>query len=412
MSAQRSLYRAAMVVDADSVRAAPGALLIEDDRIVASGTPQQIGEAAGAAVREHPDAVIIPALVNAHCHLDLTHIGPLPLGGAFDSWADRIRSQRATEDEAIAASVRRGVELSIAGGTALVGDIAGAESLVPFHELRRSSLRGVSFLEVFGHGRRQQRAIERIVEAVAVQPEEADGVRFGLQPHAPYSCGPDVYRAAAALRRPLATHLAETLEELRFVADADGPLADLLRRLGVWDDSITAVGLHPIDALAETLASIPVLAAHVNYPEPHHLEMLRDWSTTVAYCPRASAYFGHPADDHPPHAYREMLDSGVNVALGTDSIICLDTPDRLSVLDEMRLLHQRDGTDPHRLLAMATINGARALGFEPERFTFRAGPTAGFLAIAIDEDRDEDPLRRALETDRWPEWLLPPVHPA
>jgi cytosine/adenosine deaminase-related metal-dependent hydrolase len=240
------------------------------------------------------------------------------------------------------------------------------------------------------------------------------GVRLGLPPHAPYSCGPDVYRFAAASGLPVATHLAETLEELRFVANADGPLANLLRSIGVWDETITALGGHPIDALADALAAAPFVLAHLNYIEPRHIDRLAQWSIAVAYCPRASAYFGHP---HPgtaefpnttPHRYRDMLAAGINVALGTDSIVCLNTPDRISVLDEMRLLHERDDADARTLLRMATTNGARALGFDPDLVTFAPGTTAGVLALPIDPASSVDPLTQALRSDAAPTWLTGP----
>lgn len=397
-----------MIVDADRIRAAPGALLVEGGQIVAAGSPQAIGRPADVRVVETPRSVLVPGLVNAHCHLDLSHIDPVACDGSFVDWAEALRRRRATGEAEIAASVRKGIALSRAGGVALVGDIAGVGSRIPLRELRRAGLPGVSFLEVFGIGRRQPKAIQTLRRAVEQIPAEENGVRLGLQPHAPYSCGEDVYRAAASLQRPLATHLAETLEELRFVGNGDGPLADLLIRLGVWDETIRGRAEHPIDALAESLAAVPLLAAHLNYVESRHLPMLRRWGLTVAYCPRASTYFGHPQGGREPHRYRSMLDAGVNVALGTDGRLCLDTPDRISVLDDMRLLSRRDGIDPRTLLRMATINGATALGFDAGLVTFDPGPTLGVLALAIEPDRRDDPLAQAMCRDDAPRWIVGP----
>ncbi|MCA9291150.1 MAG: amidohydrolase family protein, partial [Phycisphaerales bacterium] len=106
-----------------------------------------------------------------------------------------------------------------------------------------------------------------------------------------------------------------------------------------------------------------------------------------------------------PHAYRSMLAGGVNVALGTDSILCLDTPDRISTLDEMRLLRRRDGTDPVTLLAMATIHGARALGFDEGLVEFSPGPMLGVLAV---DGAGDDPLDAALRGNAPPRWVAGP----
>ncbi|MHC4128678.1 MAG: amidohydrolase family protein [Planctomycetota bacterium] len=344
----------------------------------------------------------MPALVNAHCHLDLTDVGPLTFDGDFVGWIDQVRRRRPAEGEAVAAAVRRGIGLCRAGGTAIVGDIAGAGSLEPCRELAAAAMAGVSFLEVIGIGRGEAPALEALA-GMPAPGRPAGALRLGISPHAPYSCGPAVYRAAAGLGLPMATHLAETPQELQFVDAAEGPLADFLRNLGLWDDRIAAHHVHPVDHLAEVLAARPVLAAHLNYIEQRHLSLLAAWNATVAYCPRSSAYFGHP-----PHRYRTMLDAGVNVALGTDGFMCLDTPDRISVLDEMRLLYRRDGTDPVTLLRMATVGGAKGLGFDPGPVTLEPGPTIGLIAAPFDPGSTWDPLRQVLTRDDPPRWIAGP----
>jgi len=397
-----------MVVDADTVCAAPGAMLLRDGAIVAAGAPSAIPPPHDAIAIERDDLLVMPALVNAHCHLDLSHLGPAPFRGDFTEWIDEVRTTRATDDDAIAAATRRGVAFARAGGTALVGDIAGAGSSVPTAILRAEGLSGVSYLEVFGLGRGQGRAIEALRRVAEEAPADADGVRQGLQPHAPYSCGPEVYRAAAALGRPLATHLAESPEEERFTRHGTGPLAEMLGRLGVWDGSIDAPGGHPVDAVLEWLDGQPCVAAHGNYLEPAHVARLAAAGVSIAYCPRASAYFGHPRDGAAPHAYRALLAAGVNVVLGTDSLACLDTADRISVLDEIRFLHRRDGADARLLLRMATTSGARALGFDSASFDFRPGTSAGVIAVSVDRGA-ADPLVAALASDSAPAWVTEPA---
>jgi cytosine/adenosine deaminase-related metal-dependent hydrolase len=240
--------------------------------------------------------------------------------------------------------------------------------------------------------------------AVGSLPSLERGVKLGVQPHAPYSCGPDVYRAAAALGLPLATHLAETLEELEFIDRAAGPLADMLRDFGVWDETISGSGQHPIDHVLTLIDGQPLLAAHLNYIGDRHLDLLAHAPISIAYCPRASTYFGHPS-----HRYRDMLAHGINVALGTDSILCLHTPERISVLDEMRHLHRRDATDPATLLRMATINGARTLGVHESLVTLAHGESAGLLAVKVDLRDHRDALAQVLCNDHAPRWLLGPM---
>lgn len=397
---RRRLIRAAQVVDAAGVDARPGVLLLDRRRIVAAGAPEAVGAVdADVEVVDLPGSVVMPGLVNTHVHLDLSAMGPLPFDGDFPAWLARVRDDRPANDAAITSSVRLGVDLARAGGTVAVGDIAGVGSLAAITALGAMGLRGVAFLEVFGLGRRQAAAIEAMRQAVRLFPDAGD-LRLGLQPHAPYSCGPEVYTAAAALGRPLATHLAESPEEIEFVAAATGPLAEMIRDFGLWDEAITATGAHPVDHVLDLTGEAPLLAAHVNHVGPAQIERLAAAAVTVAYCPRASAYFGHA--DHP---YRALRAAGVPVALGTDSIVNLDTPDRISVLDEMRLLHRRDGVDPGDLLAMATLVGAAALGVDPDLVTLAPGATAGIIAVDAPEGTGT-PLARALAADAAPQWVV------
>lgn len=350
----------------------PGAILVEGTRILATAGPEGLGPVSDARIIDLPDCIVMPALVNAHCHLDLSHLDPAPYTGDFGDWLDGIRKRRAVSDEAIADAVRRGIGLSRAGGIGVVGDIAGQSSEIPARELRAAGFRGVSYLELIGIGASGDRARATLRQASEWPPPTRNGLCLGLSPHAPYTCGPDLYRSAVALEVPVATHLAETPGEL-----------------------------ESVDQLAEVLAIRPIVAAHVNYAGDHHLELLARTRTTVVFCPRAAAYFHHSA-----HGYRRMIDAGINVALGTDGLLCLDTPDRISVLDDMRLLYRRDGAEPSMLLRMATVAGARGLGLDPDLVTLSPGPVAGLIALRFDPADGRDPLVQVLERDDAPEWVI------
>jgi cytosine/adenosine deaminase-related metal-dependent hydrolase len=242
-----------------------------------------------------------------------------------------------------------------------------------------------------------------------IQECEAAGARvvLGVQPHAPYSAGLELYIEAARLAQQrgyrLSTHLAETEEEIRFVREGAGPFVDLLRELGKWDGSIRATGLHPVQWLEPALKMGPWLLAHCNYVEDAHIEVLARCGASVVYCPVASDYFGH----HRPwrgsvHRYREMLGAGVNVCLGTDSIVCQPADASggasLGVLEQMRHLYRRDGTDPGTLLRMATVNGMRAMGLTEADATLRSGAAAKLVGIPIDLDDPTEPLEQALRS--------------
>ena len=226
---------------------------------------------------------------------------------------------------------------------------------------------------------------------------------MGVQPHAPYSAGPDLYRAALASGLPLSTHLAESMAERELLTRGTGPMRAFLESIGVWSDEVAArfgAARTSVDFLREFVGSgEAIVLAHVNDADDADLELLARSRCSVVYCPRSHEYFGNDVELG-PHRYREMLASGINVALGTDSIINVPEEEshRLSTLDEMRLLWERDGTDPQTLLRMATVNGARALGLNESLFDFSAGEIAGVAAVDVrGTDPTLDPLTRVME---------------
>ena len=396
------LLQAACIADA-STDHRPGALLLHLEQsgatVMAVGHPDQVARAGPTPT--HPielrGATILPGLVNAHTHLDLTHLGPFdhdPAAG-LTPWLGRILNGRLHDEPGIAASVRLGVEKSLAGGVVAVGDIGGVASgqpsLAPWRAFADSPLLGVSFTEFFAIGSGEARglaAVERLIADHADEFAHPTGCRLGLQPHAPYSVSARAYRRTIELARPagvpLSTHLAESLAERQFVASAAGPQRDLLRTIGVWDHALEGEfcrGQHPAEHLQPILAAAPWLVAHVNDATDEAIAILARTGTSVAYCPRSSAYFAAERE-FGPHRYQAMQAAGVNVCLGTDSIVNLDTPDRISVLDEMRLLVRRDGLSPRVALEMGTVRGARALGLDERWFRFEAGQrVAGLVAV-------------------------------
>lgn len=374
-------YLGRAVCDAGGVSAAPGAVAVEQGRVVAAGDPQAVLAACGKDVACHElgDVLLLPGLVNAHTHLDLTDLGYRPFQGEFVAWVEMVMTERPTEASAIRAAVSRGVALNRAAGVLTIGDIAASgESMDAFIA---SALRGVTFFELIGHDASVSD------ETFDVPTPDRPGVRVGWQPHAPYSTPRAVFdfatMAGGEVGHPIATHLAETRQELEFVATGGGVFRTLLEQLGKWNETVAKQygdGRHPVRWLLEgrvfARPQTGWLCAHCNYVDDSHIDLLAQHGASVAYCPRAAEYFGHEG-----HRYRDMLEAGVNVCLGTDSIICSGT---LSVLDEMRRLRQRDGTDASVLLKMATVNGMKALRLNSRDATFADDAAAGLIAVDYD----------------------------
>ncbi|HED53246.1 MAG TPA: hypothetical protein ENJ00_03480 [Phycisphaerales bacterium] len=419
---------ASLSVVGDSLH--PAALLIErsaqDQRILAVGPIAEVGShplARSAKRIDRPGEVLLPAFVNAHTHLDLSHIGPRPHSPAdgFVSWVDFIREHRHQDEAGIRDAVNLGCDLLRRGGVAAVGDIAGAPmgrpSLVPWQTLSKSGLAGVSFLEFFAIGTTEKQRLETLRSMVdALDATVLGRTRLGLQPHAPNTVSPRAYAYAGELAEqhhlPLMTHLAESIEERLFVAEGIGPQVQLVENLGIWSAEAAADfghGLSPVQHLGRVLQRYPFTAVHVNQCSDDDLDLLERTTTRLVYCPRASAYFG--ADLHfGPHRYRDMLDRGLTVALGTDSVVNLPPDDversGLSTLDEARFLYERDHTDPTTLLAMATVHGADTLGMDRSHFSLGVGDSPLAVVSIPVKQEPTDPLVRVLESRASPQFLL------
>jgi len=195
-------------------------------------------------------------------------------------------------------------------------------------------------------------------------------------------------RIARERSLPLATHLAESEHEREFLESHGGPFQEVWSRIGMWEEPVETFHGTPIAfANAIGLLEYPTLLAHVNYCDDDELKLLARGRASVVYCPRTHRYFGHR-----PHRWREMLNAGINVAVGTDS--CASSPN-LNLIDDLRLLHQIAAeVSPDALWQMATIRAARAVQMHEQVGSITVGKRADLIAFDV---QSEDPLAEILQ---------------
>jgi len=401
--------RAGALVDATGLALRPASLLLTRDeqsravgpfawRVAALGGEGHASWsrlACGAATIELPHAVLGPGLVNAHTHLDLTALGPLSAEGGFAAWLSRVRrarEERLASDEAIARSAQLGAELSLRGGVVAVGDIAGRSEPAAVQALARSPLLGVAFLEAFGLADREEDGAQRALRTLEQLGGTTRRVGLGLQPHAPYSAGPGLFRSLArqALQRslPLASHVAESADERRLLRDGEGPLRDLLEALGLWSDAVgrqLRTDGSPVALALEATDQAPRrLFAHCNDVNEQDALRLAEEGVFVAACPRSSLTLGHLSEEDGFGHLRLLGEAGVRLCVATDSVASLPpcSAERLSPLDDALLLLERGVFGPLELLEMLTLAPAEALGLAPQRFAFVPGEVVAGVAVA------------------------------
>ncbi|UCE60628.1 MAG: amidohydrolase family protein [Phycisphaerales bacterium] len=375
------MLKSRFVVPVDAPVIKNGAVVVEEGRISAVGPARDLPH---GGVADYGDAVICPGFVNAHTHLELTSMaGRVPPSEDFAGWlrtlVEMIKTSLCTRED-VQNSVRMGLSQSLAAGVTMVGDVT-RQPVWTREVLAASSIRGVSFGEVIAVGWTRHRLAE-LLEIALSDTHQTDRIRAGVSPHAPYTVEPDALRTCAQQAKEigalLCIHLAETRDEDLFLRKHEGPLADHLRRSGVWDDDMPLAECGPLELVSKTgVLGSSTVAAHANYVSDADIAQISNGGTSVAYCPRTHRAFGHP-----PHRFRDMLAVGINVCIGTDS---LASNPSLSVLDELRFVRRMyPDCPPQTIMEMGTINGAKALGFGDAAGSITVGKHADLVVIPLE----------------------------
>jgi len=359
-----------------------GAVVLDGDRVVELGPRAAIEARHGSSDRL--DSVILPAMVNAHLHLELSHLaGRVPGGTGLVPWIEALVAARALGGE-IEEGMARGAAALRLAGVAAVGDVTNG--LGSARHLARQGLAGTLFHEIYGFT--EGRAAEALRIADEVRGRLGDpgpGLRVARSPHAVYSTHPAT--AAALLRAgPSSIHLAEVPDERRFVAEAAGPFADLVLRLGLPPGALRPFARSPVDAVADHLGAQTLVVHAVDVDEEDRAALRRSGATVVV-CPRSNQHISGRLPDLP-----RLLAAGIPLAVGTDS---LASSPSLSPLEELAVLHRAfPELSPRCLLALAW-NGA-AVG-APDVGRLLPGASPGVLEAPLRGDRPEDPFAWLLE---------------
>ena len=346
----------------------------------------------GAEVIDWGDAVILPGLVNAHSHLELTALHRrLTDFSSFTDWALRlIHERRAWTPEDYRRSTEEGARLALASGTTLIGDIVSGNGR---DALPGGYPRRVVFEETLGLAPDLAEPAMAKIHALFDQAGGGDVRPFqvhAISPHAPYSTSGELYRLAAAFaqsrKAPWTTHAAETSEELRFFETGGGEFREFLTRLGALPENWRTPGAHPVAWLDSLdILGPSCLLAHCNYLDDDAVARIARSKSSVVYCPRSHAFFGHKN-----HPIRRLLDAGIPVALGTDS---LASNDSLSLIDEMRYLYaMRKDLAPGEILRAATVHGAAAFGFADRLGCLSPGFFADMTVLGLPPGMKSDRL--------------------
>jgi cytosine/adenosine deaminase-related metal-dependent hydrolase len=390
------LHRAAWLLPIAGPPIRDGWVLVDRGRIRAVGgpedpvpqTPQLPAKGRGTkgpATRDLRETVaILPGLVNAHTHLELSWMrGKVAPAGALPVWASRLIALRRTVPSESLEPIPEAIRELRAAGTSLIGEVTN--TLEAWDALAGSDLSAVVFRELLGFNAADPDNLVRIAHAELDALTPLPRIRTAVVPHAPYSVSPALLRAiaGAAGDGPLSVHLGESREELEFLQVGTGAWRLLLEALGVWTDAWRAPRCWPVEYLDRFgLVNKRLLAVHCVQLSDAELSRLAEAGATVVTCPRSNRWTGAGT---PP--VERFYASGARVAIGTDSLASVED---LSLFAELAVVRSLAPAVPAaRILRSATLDGAEALGFAGELGSIQPGKRAALIAVRIPPDVED-----------------------
>ena len=383
-----NIYAANWVLPISNPSIERGAVAFEADKIAAIGSLADLTrQFPEAKVEDFEEAAILPGFVNAHAHLELTAMRGFldDVEHDFFAWLRKLtvaRGERMFAEDVKISSVCGAMEAARAGVTCL-GDIA-TNAATSISALQTVGLRGTSFQETLSPDKKVAKTrFAQLREQIAVCREiESGTVKAGISPHAPYSVSPPLFELvtdfALAENLPVSIHAAESKGEDIFVRTGKGFFENFYAERG-FEWRIT--GKSPIQYL-HSLGALRVapLLAHCVRVDDADLEIIHATNSKIAHCPKSNAKFGHgiaPLD--------KFLEKNLCVGLGSDSVASNNVCD---ILEEARFaaLFQRTRNcfiNAEKILKIATLGGAEALGLDDKIGSLEAGKQADLVVISL-----------------------------
>ncbi|OQY19339.1 MAG: hypothetical protein B6I36_04480 [Desulfobacteraceae bacterium 4572_35.1] len=362
------LYSGRYIVPVSTAPLEGAAIAVSDGKII------DIGSAIDLEIRyskccqhDFGDAIILPGFVNAHTHLELSHYKEwekqavevsIDQYSSFVEWIlhlIRIKISLKLKLEQYSQSWNAGLREGFATGTAYFGDILSVPELAPESAAK---LPGCNFIEILGQDpERVNKQLYNLDNCVGAWSDKM----WGVAPHAPYTISDELlkqcYRYSSCKHLRTTIHLAESADEVEFLATSGGAIAEKLYSFVGWQQHLPLpTPLSPLGCVAEAGGlneqTILVHGVHLDHAE---IAQVAEAGCSVVLCPRSNAKLNvgvAPVADY--------LRAGVPLALATDS---LASNDSLSIWDEMEFaLNWFDGDlSPEQLLYMGTTGGAKAL---------------------------------------------------
>ena len=389
LTSRLAIHRAPWLLPISCPPLADGGIAIRAGRILDIGDFKQVvGSYPDAKIIDHPDAVLMPGLINAHTHLELSHLAHLskePSPSSFTGWIGHMLAERAKADadkKTIQDAAHAVLVEQQRQGVVAIADISNTDlirELVPEFPGHLLCLK-----EYLGLRASELAASLSSLKEDANHPDNPDHLDICCTAHAPYSTHIDLLRAlknrATQLGQIFSIHTAESTAEHDMISQGTGEMREFLEQRGFWESSFQPTGSDSKGSVSylhqHGLLDSRTLCVHCLHVTDQEMDLLAKTKAKICLCPGSNRYLG--VGTAPLEHYLRM---GILPALGTDS---LTSNPELSIWREMRLLAEEHPTvDPADILRMATLGGAEALGLDRQLGSLDQGKKAEILAVEL-----------------------------
>jgi len=378
------IVRARVVATMDGAPIENGAVAISADRIVDVGKfPEVSARYSGQAIIDLGEQVLLPGLINAHCHLDYTCLrGRIPRQKSFSDWIRAINAEKSKlSPQNYIASIKEGFAEAKQFGTTTIANLTAFPELI--RQLPGPPIRTWWFAELIDV--RSPIRTNELVDSAIESSKPAQN--YGLAPHALFTASKNLYQRCEEAGNDvlLTTHLAESREEMEMFRDGSGPLYEFMKSLGrPMDDCGNQTPLELfLGAPGGRALSKRWIIAHLNELTESDFDLLEKMKAKfhVVHSPRSHDFFGHS-----PFQSERLRRLGFNICLGTDS---LASNESLSLFAEMRAFQRGEPEiSPEKVFKMVTVNPASALRQQNTLGRIRPGFRADLIGIPSRQGRD------------------------
>jgi len=368
-------FAAQYVITGTGSRLKRAVITTEDD-----GTIISVEDTTGALKEKHStefyNGIIVPGFINAHCHLELSHLkGQTKKKEGLGGFIEQIRNNRYSPKERIISAASSADNHMYSEGIVLCADICNTPD--SFGIKKESRIRYINLLEVFGLDPEKAAARMADITRVAEKAREMD-MPYYLIPHSVYSISMTLFkilRNETQNNKVTSIHFMETGGEETFLKHHTGPLMSSYERSGLIPSIFEIPENHSEVILDEITNSGNLILVHCTFVDRDTIRLMKKRKNLYwCLCPNSNIYIENTL---PP--VKLLIEEGCEIIIGTDSMA---SNENLSILEELKTIQLSFPDLPlEDLVSWATFNGAKALGEQEQFGSIEPGKKPGLLLI-------------------------------